>query len=324
MRFHINHNVRTTLRIADVPAFSLTTDNWDDFGTQSQFYLKFHDANGEIHEIGHVKILKEGESKTVLPDEFDELNSEYMALGQGLDFYSRLRSSCGRDDAIIALTALNDIAWKASLAESFETLPAFRNSILRENGAHKARRFGRAIILGQDFEESFSFTYNGRIPESDEPTEVTVNFDDSDLVPGRIVGVIGRNAVGKTQFLSQLANDLVQIRRTSEEKASQRDEKFNGQRPIFNRVITVSYSAFDKFAVPSSGLVSYVYCGIRSKNGGLSRKNLLENYKKNLQRIRSYGRERAWINYMQEILGDQSQAFQNHFLSGTRKKDYTL
>lgn len=36
------------------------------------------------------------------------------------------------------------------------------------------------------------------------------------LLPGRIVGIIGRNAVGKTQLMGSLAKDLVQIGRVSQ------------------------------------------------------------------------------------------------------------
>lgn len=150
------------------------------------------------------------------------------------------------------------------------------------------------------------------IPGAEEPTECFVDFDQTDPVPGRIVGIIGRNAVGKTRFLAQLAEDLVQIRQTSVEKAIERDEKFKGERPIFNRVITISYSAFDKFTRPKSQQASYVYCGIRDEKGGLSRRSLVEAYKANLQRIRDYGRQMIWIKFMQEILGDQSQGFIEH------------
>jgi ATPase subunit of ABC transporter with duplicated ATPase domains len=74
-----------------------------------------------------------------------------------------------------------------------------------------------------------------------------VDFDPEDKVPGRIACLIGRNAVGKTQVLASLATDLTQIARKAEKEVKERDDRFHGKRPLFTRVLAVSYSAFDKF-----------------------------------------------------------------------------
>jgi predicted ATP-dependent endonuclease of OLD family len=50
-----------------------------------------------------------------------------------------------------------------------------------------------------------------------------------------------------------------------------------------------------------------VYCGIRNEKGSLSRAALIEAYRKNQDRIRDLGRQSAWAEYMQTILGDQSE-----------------
>jgi hypothetical protein len=105
---------------------------------------------------------------------------------------------------------------------------------------------------------------------------VNLNFDDKDDIPGRVFGIIGRNATGKTRFLSHLAEDLVKIRRTSLKTEQQREESFHPRRPIFNRLLALSFSAFDQFSRPESEQISYVYCGIRNTKGALSRKNLNE------------------------------------------------
>jgi len=43
---------------------------------------------------------------------------------------------------------------------------------------------------------------------------------------------------------------------------------------LFTRVLAVSFSAFDKFTLPEKEGSSYVYCGIRTEGGKLSRKDL--------------------------------------------------
>jgi len=303
MKLFFRHEYRTPLKPFGSPSFSLTTDNWDDFGTQCMFHLKYH-LRVESFEIGSVKIIQKGEYLTNIPDEFDLLDDSFISLGQGVDFYEKLLKHCGKKMAIKVLESLRDIAWKPPLAESFEPTPQFRNALVRENTALAARRFGHSIIIGEPFDESFSFKYRVEIPGSDGPFDVNINLDEKDLVPGRIVSVIGRNAAGKTKFLTSLANDLVQLRETSVDAAEKRDIRFSGERPIFTRVIAVSYSAFDKFTRPSSQHSSYIYCGIRNEKGVLSRGYLLETYRNNLRRIRESNRNSDWISYMKTILGD--------------------
>lgn len=294
--------------------FNLVTDNWDDFGHKVTFHLSFFDSNGEEHEIGTVKVLQRERTdseriaalRTHLPNTFTELDEEYISLGQEDDYYKNLHRLF-LDDVDGVLLALRDIAWQPSLAELFEPTTAFRNALMRNNGAHRARRFGRAWALGESFSEDFTFSYKGQIDGADQPVFVTMEFDGKDKVPGRIIGIIGRNAVGKTRFLANLAEDLAQISRTSAEALTKREQRFPDGRPLFTRIIAISYSAFDRFKRPQSTQSnSYVYCGIRNDRGVLSPTALIDAYRNNQKRIRDLNRESDWTDYMQEILGDLS------------------
>lgn len=125
-------------------------------------------------------------------------------------------------------------------------------------------------------------------------------------MPGRIVGLIGRNAVGKTRYLASLGSDLAQISRRSAEALEAREARFPGGRPLFTRIIAISYSAFDRFKrPPMDSSSSYVYCGIRNDRGGLSRSALIDRYRLNQVRIRERGEQRSWMRHMKTILGDQ-------------------
>ena len=212
--------------------------------------------------------------RTILDPTFGTLESEqFVSLGESVGYYERLLALLGSARAIEVLEALCDISWQPSLAAPFEPSSAFVNALLRSNDAHRARRFGRAVMLGEPLNELFDFRYLGTIPGADVPVDVAIKFDPNDMLPGRIVAIIGRNAVGKTQFLSHLARDLAQIRKTTREKELEREDRFYGMRPLFTRVLTVSYSAFDKFTRPKAEAVSYVYCGIRDDSGGLSKRS---------------------------------------------------
>jgi len=296
----------------------LSIDNWDDYGVQSQFHLFFRDANGADQWIGRVKILQaespgtdgalEVLKHTVLEPAFESLaTGQFVSLGEGVQYYENLLRYMDGTEAVQVLEALCDISWQPSLAPPFEPDTAFVNALLRSNDAHRARRFGRAVMLGEPLNEQFHFGYQGTIPGAETSVTVAVNFDPADVLPGRIVAIIGRNAVGKTQFLSQLARDLAQVRKTTRELELEREDRFFGMRPLFTRVLAVSYSAFDKFTRPKTEAVSYVYCGIRDNSGGLSRRFLIEAYRKNLDRIRKSHRETTWTRYMQQILVDSGE-----------------
>lgn len=291
------------------PIFSLSTDSWDDFGTKCTFNLFYHKSRSDLVKIGEVKILQKETDTTQLPEEFSELDETYISLGQSLDFYKNLLDTIGSEEAENILDALNDIAWNSNKADSFEGISAYRNALFRENSASNSFRFGRSVILREEYDENFSFKYTAYIEGADSPFTITVDFDEHDILPGRIVGVIGRNAVGKTQLMGALAKDLVQVGRVSQKTIDEKNKRFEGGRPIFNRVITVSYSAFDKFIRPKNPQTSYVYCGIRNENGALSKTSLIENYKINLSKINEQGRRDDWFSFMSEILDNSSELF---------------
>lgn len=297
------------------PVFVLTTDNWDDYGHRVQFHLSYVDAKGNDTRLGAVKILQRTSADsepiqlaetTQLPDAFPELSEEFVSLGQEDDYYKNLHTLFGSKSSDV-LDALRDIAWRPAFAADFEPTTAFRNAMMRENGAHRARRFGGAWAAGEQVNEKLTFTYIGSIEGADADVEARFAFNRKDPVPGRIVGIIGRNAVGKTRFLASLGADLAQISRTSAEKLTEREERFPGGRPLFTRIIAISYSAFDRFKRPApDSSSSYVYCGIRNDKGGLSRASLVETYRRNQKRIRERDVQADWTGYMQTILGDLS------------------
>lgn len=301
----------TSIKSDVFPIFGLTTDSWNDFGTYCLFNLRYYKSKTVVKEIGTVKILQKGSSKTKLSPDFTDLDDNFISLGQDTKYYTNLLKAVGESEAIQVLIALNDISWESNKSDDFEHKPDYRNALLRTNSAYNALRFGRAIILDEEYDEDFSFDYSVDIPGADSPFEINVDFDEEDDVPGRIVGVIGRNAVGKTQLLGNLAKDLVQVGKKSKKSITDREKRFVGKRPIFNKVITVSYSAFDKFIRPQKPQASYVYCGIRNEKGNLSKKSLIENYKSNLIRINEGNRVTEWISFMVEILGEDSDSFQN-------------
>lgn len=293
--------------------FVLQGDNWNDFGSTLRFDLVHFDSIGARSKIGKVKFLHRTlygtkpsvDRETKLPDSFSELGEDYISLGQSEDYYEDLSALLGIEKAIGVLRALRDIAEMPGLAVEFETLPPFRNGMMRENTAQRARRFGSSWVRRNEVHLKPAFCYATQIGGGSIATEASFDFAVSNKLPSRIVAIIGRNAVGKTLFLSQLASDLAQIDRISEERQTLKLERFPEGRPVFARVIAVSYSAFDRFRRPEvTPFSSYVYCGIRDERGNISQRALNQSYNRNRARIREHDRHEEWIENILEILGN--------------------
>ncbi|HEV7320207.1 MAG TPA: AAA family ATPase [Ensifer sp.] len=295
--------------------FVVQGDNWDDYGSKVRFGLFWFDEDGEKKRVGTTKILHGSEEKaawvvdnsTTLPAQFSsDIGSDFISLGQSKAYYVWMHDTFG-DDAHEVLSALRDIAIMPGLAGRFETSTIFRNGMMRENVAWRSRQFGSAWSLGDDPIEEPSFAYTC-LPSGDEQSFL-IEFDFSvrDILPGRVVGVVGRNAVGKTRFLAQLSADLTQSRQVSAATVEERKRRFPNGQPLFTRVLAVSYSAFDRFRRPiAHAESSYVYCGIRDEKGNLSQTGLQRSFHNNKARVRDLRRDSEWVGYIAAILGEAS------------------
>lgn len=303
-KFHYQSDYKKSIKVPKGD-FILVQDEWGDYGYHTQFRLHYYDGVNTNY-IGKVKIARNADKITIIPDVFESLGDDYLSLGTSLDYYKDLLDVCGENSENI-LESLRDTAWNQAISTKFESKSVYINSIIRDNSAIRAKRFGKAVIIGEAYSDDFDFSYTGQIPGAESTTSVRIEFSDDDDLPGRIVGIVGKNAVGKTQFLASLARDLVQIQKTSRNEARNKDIRFGGMRPIFTRVITVSYSAFDRFDRPKDkGITSYRYCGIRSSKNELSKLDLEARFKENVIRIIDMGREPQFKRFMNLIFDQES------------------
>jgi hypothetical protein len=88
------------------------------------------------------------------------------------------------------------------------------------------------------------------------------------------------------------------------ETVSQVESAFEPARPLFSRVIALSFSAFDKFQRPEpEKFFSYIYCGVRDDSGGLSRRALEAKHLDYLKRIVVQDREDHWEQHVANVMG---------------------
>jgi energy-coupling factor transporter ATP-binding protein EcfA2 len=249
----------------------LIDDGWDDYTFKTTFLLVVFDDEGNRIEVGEVKILSKGleTGRVSIPDSFDLLDLEYCSVGQSENYYETLGSLPGGFGNEI-LRALRDCVENPSIYYEFRGEKGFQDSLLRAiSGSSVLETFARAL-KGLTVLAPFRFTYAFPDNGGQEPTP-KLNFD---VVPGSIPPtnvhvVIGRNGVGKTHLLGNLAMLLCRGRSEPVPEAGRLDfvpDEPSGQR--FANLITVTFSAFDPFRAPQSealtdGDMRYAYVGLK-------------------------------------------------------------
>lgn len=296
--------------------FVLYDDAWDDYEYKTTFHAVFCDAQGGCKEIGVVKIyfheydkkridLSQKAVRDVIDYNIDivQLNEKFCSLGQTLTYYQTLKNECPNDYLNI-LKRLNDIAVNPEVRAKFIDEDGVQTSLLRNSSAEKALNEAKVLLeTNQLMQKDISFKYFAKVPYNDNRTQLVFDFKKNENIPYRINALIGKNGVGKTQILSHLAESLSGITLDVLEK----EEAFEGKRPPVDKVISVSYSAFDEFRkrVTENSVYqenSYAYCGIQSEHGTLSLNELKENFIAALKTIRKKERLESWKIIMQELI----------------------
>lgn len=292
--------------IEKYPAIVIRRNNWDDFGYKTTIELTYYESSGvDAREIGHTKILKknDGDGYTTLPSDcFNSLTDDYCTLGQTPEFYRNVKEN--NLDNI--LDDLRDCALSDAIRDMFEKEEAFKVSLLRSSQAEKMLSEAKVIFSGQVTKSQnldFSFKYNLYLSSSKKSTSFSFDFLPQEVLPFRINVIVGRNASGKSQVLSNLAVKLSGMGSHNNRSEINRQNDAS----IFGDIHVLSYSPFDTFRNTSelndgkvsknnisSGLLPYNFLGLRRlvpvkgnknsieillKSHGETRRELNKNYK---------------------------------------------
>jgi len=293
----MNFYTRINISNMQYPFVLLTKDGWNDYWSyETLFSFTYYPKKGINQYVGQIKILDKRKGSTTLPDFFPLLDENFCSLGTDINFYQNVKELIPDFESV--LDNLNDVAFYPSVAEDFEVLPGFRSSLLRYSEAEKAYKQAKKILQGVDYKEPFVFNYSCKLDNAESNHSVYFNFSLSEQLPHRIVTLIGRNGTGKTQYLSNLALDLSGQKRTKENIGN-----FEPTRPLFSKIITVSYSVFDKFTRPTKQKsFSYKYCGLRDDKGLISQNKLYEIYEQSIKLIKQYNRQIVWYSSLKNII----------------------
>ncbi|WP_327082937.1 hypothetical protein [Photobacterium kishitanii] len=224
--------------------FILVADNWDDYQHKTTFWLYYVD-NGNKSLQGIVKI---GNSTTIntidsLQDKFFSLDKDFVSLGQSKEYYKSLNKLFGKM-MMSVLYSLRDAAFFSDISEEHEISTVFKKSLIRDDRAERLYRIAKPMIQGADLKNLYSFKYEFSPKYADSPISVPFLFSTDGLLPRRMIALIGKNGAGKTQLLTTLPVDM----------ADENSESFTPQKPVYSKVIAVSYSTFDNFHFPKKNV----------------------------------------------------------------------
>ena len=264
----------------EFPAFQLNEDLWDDYGYKTRYKLYYYESEDQCQTIGRVKIMKRDLTVTYgnLPSRVTAFGGEYCSVG---------------------LNAIRDAAVFSQICDDFCNTYGFKNSLLRYPDAEDALQYAVYKLAGYSISDPISFIFKAKMPFYEEDY-LNIKFDmgtiqDEESID-RIIALIGNNGVGKTTVLSQLAESVV--------KGD--DDRFAPRKPVFKKVISASYSIFDRFFSVADSSFNYTYCGIQKRDGGLmSPADIASRRIQSVDLIKKHDRNRKLYNYMKMLLPEE-------------------
>jgi hypothetical protein len=245
---------------SEYPCFSLVKDQWDDFGFRTLFRLYYFDEFKKKQEIGLIKILEKGKKITSIQNVFEKLPSNFCSLGNGLEYYKKIYEIFA-DNSKEILSKFNDCAIDENVYIEFKEDEGFNTSLIRFSEEEKAFYQAKDILNGVTTDKNFTFKFSCKLNGASLDHCVDISFNQiHKSIPNRIFCLIGKNGTGKTQYLGKLALGM-----SGQEPSLKKN--FQPLRPLFSRIIVISYSIFDDFPKPQANdSFSYYYFGFKDNN----------------------------------------------------------
>lgn len=251
----------------------LKIDRWNDFSFVTMFSLSFHDSEGVLHKIGDVKIGFKGQTEDIptykkLPNTFEDLDESYFSLGDGLEFYKKMRDI---PDSKAMLLALRDIVQNPAIIETISAESVFSTSLLRSQSLSIVKgQYSRVLKGGVELTD-FNFKFVRPATDTFGGLDLNFNVDAESSPSTNIHAIIGRNGAGKTTLL----NGMIQsITNKTNSQGKFYETAWYGDQDIdtdyFSSLVSVSFSAFDPFppppeqSDPAKG-TCYFYIGLKDQ-----------------------------------------------------------
>ncbi|MER7416488.1 AAA family ATPase [Micromonospora peucetia] len=255
----------------------LITDNWNDwYEFRTQYYLIYCDDAGNRLEVGSVKIgqfgMRSDQDRPDLPDAFAQLDERFFSLGQDEGYYQNL-TQVSEDFRDRVLQALGDVARDQDLFRRARSERVLERSLMRDVPAATVQGQFRRLARGYAKLSRYAFSYlPPGVTESNSASRVlSFTVEPESEPPTNIHVLIGRNGVGKTRILNQMAHALVGESVDADQFGRFRTDDLDNEGVLFSRLVSVSFSAFDQFSPPTRLQQEYgvrdlrpVYIGLKT------------------------------------------------------------
>lgn len=250
LKFKVIDTARVTPD-SDRNVLYLVRDNWNDYSYQTLFQAYYR---GKF--VGGVKIAFRGMTKSTptigrIPREFESLSEEYYSLWPAVKACQEAYEV--REDARCNIfESLNDIAYDLDLFDRVKGEDACTMSLMREATETAVRGQLHRITIGKAALTRYNFSFT--LGPDDRGGLEQIDFDvvPEQLPPSNVHVLIGRNGVGKTHLLKDLAlcacgrGAVTPGRRLGfAGNDESRSEDWGSAK--FANVIVVSFSPFDSY-----------------------------------------------------------------------------
>jgi len=297
-----------------VNVFRLLHSSWNDwFKYQTLYRLEFIDQEGEITDIGTLKIAQENEMKVSpqLPPSFEKLGTNFFSLGQDSEYYKRL-NSLGEELREEVLLALGDLAFNQKRFKEVMFLPVVQSSLLRDISHLQVKSEFHRLSNGQVELTNYHITYTAFSRSSiiNPPIKLEFKVDPNSEPPSNIHVIIGRNGVGKTHLLNNMINSLLESNTNILKYGKFENESDDGL--IFSNLVSVNFSAFDNSIINKDrkakiGKLGYSYIGLirPDSTGEIKSHTLLKNeFVKAIEVCSRGAKHERWRAALQELETD--------------------
>ena len=243
----------------------LTLDNWNDYRYRTFYHITLFDENGTKYDLGYIKIANFGQTTEVrieLPAEFERLDARYFSLGQNSEYYSAIQGLTPQLKELF-LTSIRDIIVDKQLQLRALEEDVTRTSLLRDTSIVTIQGQYKRILDGGAILTPYNFKYKTMQTATEAGYELSFKIEPESNPPTNIHVLIGRNGVGKTHLLNNMLKSFIHVSSQGNfEHVLDVLGRATGE--SFSRVVSVSFSAFDKFKPYSeSDYQTYSYIGLK-------------------------------------------------------------
>lgn len=223
----------------------LIADNWNDYWFYTLFSALYFDEEGKKIKLGIVKVAKKGMEKfdktyQIIINEYgtqwaDKLTDEYFSLGDE-DYYNALVSLPTEIKNEIC-EGLKDIIYDSSILDNVKDEEVVIKSLFRDISVTALKNYNQ-ILFGKTLAESFSFNFTLSNGDFEGENFIDFKVNENDFPPSNFHVIIGKNGVGKSSLLREIAN----ITTSNSESIYNYDEL---SKSVFSKIVYVALSVFD-------------------------------------------------------------------------------